>query len=120
MSTKLSARVILGELSGDTSHVDFYVRAVSMSGSLFHPENAADGWAAYAEKIIQFTIGTERRQALLAECVSVHPRATIEEAAEDMYAAIHEYGGRIAKGADVPPAPSPLQVLGHDPMGDES
>jgi starch synthase (maltosyl-transferring) len=52
--------------------------------------------------------------ALLVDRVSPEPRATIEEAAADMYAAIRALGGCIVKG-EVPEA----VLVGADPMGDE-
>jgi len=87
MTTKMSARVMQRTEDGET-HVDFYIRSVAMGVKLLDPSAAVDGWAAYSERVVFVEIDGRREQLLRAERVSASPRASIEEAAEDMRAAM--------------------------------
>ena len=58
-------------------------------------------------------INGRREQLLRAERVSTSPRATVEEAAVDMYAAI-----RATKGTVYGDVPEGALWVGEDPMGD--
>lgn len=111
---KLSARVMVKGNDGET-HVDFYVRSERANSKLFDRAAGEDGWAAYRQTPVFYSVGSDLRQALDVERVSPSTRRTIEEAAVDMYAAIHALGGRVVWG-DVPEAPI---LVGEDPMGDE-
>lgn len=87
---KLSARVMETRNGGEIG-VDYYVRAVDQGRKLFGGENTAfDAWAAYREEPVFVTPpgSTEQVALMRVERVSDAPRSTIEEAAEDMRAAL--------------------------------
>ena len=113
MATKLSARVMQRTEAGET-HVDFYIRSVEKGVKLLDPDAAVDGWAAYSERVVFVEIDGRQEQLLRAERVSTSPRATIEEAAVDMYAA-----NRATKGTLYGDVPEGAIWGGADPMGDE-
>lgn len=88
MSTKLSAGVMETRESSEIA-VDYYVRAVATGAKLLDDgASERDGWAAYREEPVFVSVGTERRQYRHVERVSDAARATIEQAAADMWAAI--------------------------------
>jgi hypothetical protein len=88
MTTKFSARVLETRAGGEIA-VSYFVRAVPSNVKLLDDgASETDGWAAYREEPVFVTVGTERQQYLVVERVSDAPRATVEDAAADMWAAI--------------------------------
>ena len=87
--SKLSARVI-EQRDGGECHVDYYVRAVETgAGGRPFAKDRIDAWAAYREEPVLVPLpggGVEWLFRVLL--VSDAPRATPEEAAKDMRAAL--------------------------------
>jgi hypothetical protein len=82
MSTKLSAEIIHGVV-GDERSTFFYVRSIARTVSLLKGIRG-DAWAAYRETPVK--VGEE--WLVRSERVSDAPRETIEQAVEDMEAAV--------------------------------
>lgn len=122
---KLSARVIEVR-DGEDVGVAYYVRSVDHDRGLFGDENscAIDAWAAYREDPVSAVLpgSSDAVRLLRVVRVSTVPRATPEQAAEDMYAAVraHVDPDRLRNPAHLiwGDVPEVAQVLGSDPMGD--
>lgn len=116
--TKNSARV-MRTADGSETHVDFYVRAVGAKTRPFSTTEAfRDAWEAYREEPVWVPIDGSRVCLFRVTSVSSAPRASIEEAAADMYRAVRlelERVARLVRG-DVPDG---AQLVGADPLGDE-
>jgi hypothetical protein len=92
--------------------VGFYVRAVATKTRPFSKtESPRDAWEAYREEPVWTTVDGERVCLFRGASLSDAPRATVEEAAADMYRAIRlelERGARLVRGE----VPEDVQLVG--------